>query len=403
MISFGLIGDILKSEFARTAVKAAATAVVDQAAAAAIDRLRQDRALESVIDRLVGSGLNSAAGQVLRWAAVKAGDGLPAIASTPPALDAVGLSQSQDVATAVEAAAHISGTGAGCLRKHKDGRLDLLPPERRVGLGVTRAGSALQPILLLSSERAFDRVEDADKHARKRVVGFAASRAPEPGVTPRCDCPVHRPGRSIGHQGGSAGSLGLYVTYADRKRRRKGFLGAAHVLIHSPDVQVGDHIHSPGAPPEDYRDILYRYGKLRRGRALTHFTESRDYVRVVNSCDVALASLNPMVHALQNSVPDPNDANRCLPVHDTMSVADIRDHCGSDVFLTGSRTPFSHGQLFTVDVGEYPVQMPDGKEYLFGNVCVVERKGTAAFSQSGDSGGLVYTLDDGDRCRALAL
>jgi hypothetical protein len=193
---------------------------------------------------------------------------------------------------------------------------------------------------------------------------------------------------------GSAGSLGLYVQIAlGEDREASGFLGAAHVLSNMNRAGEDRMILSPGAPPEAQRREADAYGRLHNARVLVHHTGS-DPDQVVNPHDAAVAVLNDIGADFANRVADPNDRRRELPVDRVLDLPELRDHSDhGEVFLSGRSTPFAAGRLIATDVREFPIRMSNGRNYVFENLCVIERAGGEPFSRGGDSGALVYALE----------
>lgn len=161
---------------------------------------------------------------------------------------------------------------------------------------------------------------------------------------------------------------------------------------------------SPG-PPDVTRDPgKYSYGTLLRWEHLVHHTDITDPDNVINDVDIALAYLTDSATDGRNLVPDPNDPKRNrLEVSEVMSVIELRDHAGDDVFMIGRSTPFACGKLIATDVETFPIRMPNGRNYLFGGLALIESNNSdRRFSQPGDSGGIVYTVS-GNHCSAAGF
>lgn len=341
---------------------------------------------------LVGKGLLPATKLFLKWLSSHKESG-----TTAP-LGAIPLTKARAVALAFEAASRISGGRPGqMLTADKS----FLPSDRQASLGVTRKDGELHPVLLCPVRPSLHRPSPTEI----RIVGFAAAEEPGNGDVEHPHWHFHRPGRSVGHKHGTAGSLGLYVKYTDEKANRTvtGFLSAAHVLSNSPlGTGPGDMILSPGRPPAKYADIKYAYGHLYRGRLLTHHTDASASDSIVNECDAAVAGLIDATVPWRNEVPDPNNPQgNLLPVTDVVPKTEITDYVDKQVFLVGRTTPFSVGRLSISDVGTFPVTLPDEKKYLFRDLAMVDRT-EGRFSQKGDSGACVYALE-GRHCRALGF
>ena len=391
---------------------------VKAAVAALTEYFQQNPEIDKTVTQLVAQDLQPAAKQLVTWVAQKEGAVAPVKQSS--ALDFIPIEKAAEVASAVEVAARAGGGEAGRLlirrEKNAETALSLLPPEQRVGFGVTRSAGLYSPILLLATENSTitdASVSSADAQAGRqpveletRVVGFAAADRPENILTFQ-DAMIqpHRPGRSVAHHQWFAGSLGLYVQYTDVATRRRiiGFVSASHVLSNMNRASSGEFVLSPGAPPDDFLDLYWTYGQFRRGRVLQHFRDQTDRNVAVNKCDVALASLVDPSAPCRNDVPDPNGPDRNLiPIVDVVPANRVQEYIESDVFITGRSTPFAHGRLVATAVREFPVRLPDWQNYMFGNTMVVERIGAKRFSQPGDSGAIIYVLD-GDKALGLGF
>ena len=221
------------------------------------------------------------------------------------------LEQAEPLYDALRIAAEVSLTDPGSMVEGVSNRLRLLPPERRVAIGVARHRGEEVPLLLFTVANAVANQlsRDADQRIQQRVVGLASAQISGPVIPPSVPADEHRPGRSVAHFAGTAGSLGAYVEWADAKTGRKvlGFLGASHVLARSGQADPGDHIHSPGVPDAD-NNIAWRYGRLANARALVHAEDTTAEGAYVNDCDIAVARLTKACHP-QNRVPglDPNE------------------------------------------------------------------------------------------------
>jgi hypothetical protein len=122
----------------------------------------------------------------------------------------------------------------------------------------------------------------------------------------------------------------------------------------------------------------------------------------VNSCDVALASLEDPTLPVRNEVPDPSDRSHFSPIVDVVPAQDVWTYMDREVFIAGRTTPFEVGRLMATKVREFPIRLPDWRNYMFADLCVIERTGQGSFSAPGDSGAVIYVLDGTD-CRALAF
>jgi hypothetical protein len=215
----------------------------------------------------------------------------------------------------------------------------------------------------------------------------------------------HRPGRSLAHYRYNAGSVGAYVTARDEQTNREitGFISASHVLSNMGRAEPKDRILSPGYPDRS-RDGRWTYGYLTRWRELIHYSDQTDPDLIVNDTDIAFGYLSNAAIPVANQVPDPADPkNRLLTVSDCMTLTDIRDHTEQDVFLIGRTTQFARGRLKATDIQEFPIRMPNGRNYMFAGLALIESSDAQRrFSQPGDSGAMVYAVKD-SKCRALGF
>lgn len=385
----------------------AGSKVSRQVVKAAIDWLKNNEDVGASIVALakVEGGGSQALINFVRWVAAKKSN---MKGENPiPALESVPLNQAPNVLEALGTAERISGSSPGRMVVPERGKLELVRAERRVGLATTKVDGIHEPVLLVHSEPAAmaTQARVTSNLPRMLVVGHGA--AALPGGRPPMKLTVpeaeHRPGRSIAHSLHIAGSLGAYVKFVDEKTDREvlGFVGASHVLSKMDDCNQGDAISSPGYPDRE-RQGRYKYGMLVDWRRLVHYSSQTDPNLVVNDADVALALL-PNDIIPRNQVRDPNDEAHLLEVTNVMSLMEIRDHSGNDVFMVGRTTEFSHGKLTATDVTEFPIRMPNGKSYMFGGLATVKSVDpNRRFSTSGDSGAIVYVVADG-KARALGF
>ena len=320
------------------------------------------------------------------------------------AISPLPLTQARPLYEALKIAASVAQTDPGSLIAIMENRPRLVPPEQRVSLGTATYRGEEVPLLLFTTRNA-----DAERAARAadpriqvRVVGQAAAPNSAPHTSLTVPVEEHRPGRSVAHYAGQAGSLGAYVTWPDAHTGRTvtGFLGASHVLAQMGKADPNDHIHSPGAPDAD-NNIAWRYGLLSNARTLVHVDDPTDANAYVNDCDIALARLHPTRNA-RNRVPGVDPKEGLNPIVRALSEVELRGFLG-EVHLIGRTTPFSRGTFLGSAIKQFAVQMPDGREYVFGNVAAVQSVDSSGpFSRPGDSGGIVYGFQDG-ACVALGF
>jgi hypothetical protein len=254
-----------------------------------------EQLVNSALDAAVGNAskpVTRAAISFLYWLSAKVADE-PLQLLGPPTASDLPLEQAEPLYEAMTIAAKISGTEPGRMVELKNREPRLLPPERRVAIGIARRGKEEVPLLLLAAPnpKAEKLVQAANSRIQLRVVGQASSRGASrvnPPTVPDAD---HRPGRSVSHCLGNAGSLGAYVTWNDEKSGRAvtGFLGASHVMGLLGKASERDWIHSPGPPDKD-RNMRHRYGRLFNFRNLVHVDDPAEADAFVNDCDNGLGA-----------------------------------------------------------------------------------------------------------------
>jgi hypothetical protein len=323
------------------------------------------------------------------------------IPDPPKSLQFVPLEKAPQVAATLVAAERATGEAPGHLAfVGDDKKVEIVDPERRVGLGTTRMNGVPQPLMLVASSSNPIIAETAKRPTSLNllVVGHASAVVPTKSgdkveiVVPDSE---HRPGRSVAHYRYYAGSLGAYVTYkeTDTNRAMRGFVGAAHVLSNVSGCEVKDAIYSPG-PPDEQRAARFHYGSLADWSPLAHYQGQLDPDMIMNDADIALVGLRDFTPNAANLVPDPNNPRKLIQLDgDPLTPVEVRDHTMDDVFMIGRTTKFSRGKLKATDIEQYPVRMPNRKNYMFTALCLIESDDPKrSFSQSGDSGAIVYVV-----------
>jgi hypothetical protein len=83
-----------------------------------------------------------------------------------------------------------------------------------------------------------------------------------------------------------------------------------------------------------------------------------------------------------------------LPIKKDMLDKDaLIERSGEKVYKIGRSTDLTEGILDIVGLQRQVIRLPDNRLYLYTDVITVERAGRKPFSESGDSGALVYTAD----------
>lgn len=369
---------------------------------------RNESLVNDALDAAIGPSsrpVTKAAIGFLRWLGTRVSDEPAVAADTPPTVPALPLEKAEPLFAAMKIAAQVSRAEPGRLVEVGRRGARLLPPERRVMIGISHVGGEPVPLLLLRQHNAHAEAlaRQAGGSIRIRVVGQATNAPSERIEPPTVPSAEHRPGRSVSHQDGAAGTLGAYVSWTDEESGRpvRGFLGASHVMSWMSRAEIGDHIHSPG-PPDADRNIRHRYGTLENARKLVHVDEAATVASVINDCDVALARLVRRCRP-RNMVPGPDPQGPMVPVERALDENELRAYSG-DAFLVGRTSRWSRGRFLGSDLSEFVVEMPDRREYVFANGIAIVESATpdTPFSRAGDSGGMVYGFE-GNTCVALGF
>jgi hypothetical protein len=208
-----------------------------------------------------------------------------------------------------------------------------------------------------------------------------------------------RPGRSVGHVDGTAGTLGVFVEFNAKKGQGlqllRGFTTASHVLTLNVTARNGSDILSPG-PPDVNRDPgTYLAGALRSWCRLVHYADS-NAPAPGNLTDIAFVEMeDPVNYPARNRVPSPaNPERKFLELEDVATREDVElFKLGTHVFKFGRTTGFTRGILHSA-MAPYTIKLVDNRSYLYGNLYFVRPEDTGTgFSAPGDSGAAVYNKD----------
>lgn len=289
------------------------------------------------------------------------------------------------------------------VREAEDETFTLERPENRFGLAkkLINGEEALAIYLEKDSGRAYDEAlalkEQEPERVSVEVIGFAQSVWPKDSSANGDACADGlAPGSSVGHIHGWAGSLGAFINFKYRGGRNtyKGFTSAAHVLGINNEAEKGDPIVSPGRPDEE-ADIDCRIGKLGRCAYLTHYSEQNDPNAVLNKADIAAVELDDeTISPEANLVRDPKKPKELMPITGVLDQDGLIGHLESPVYMCGRTSGFAEGVLDGANLAAFPIRLPNGKKYLYGELNVVRpQTNKRTFSAAGDSGALVYTED----------
>ena len=178
-----------------------------------------------------------------------------------------------------------------------------------------------------------------------------------------------RPGVSVAHRDVSAGTLGAFVLVDGRTH----LLSNYHVLVGGPRGEVGDPVLQPGPAdggrlPGDQVGDLAAFGPLEAGGTGL-------------AVDAAVAALT-----------DP-DVDATYPVGAVTRVAEADG--AEEVEKIGRTTGVTRGRVTAIELDDVVVGYGPGLgELSFDGQIEVEGLGGSPFSRGGDSGSLVYRVDD---------
>ena len=187
-------------------------------------------------------------------------------------------------------------------------------------------------------------------------------------------------GLSVGHPGGSGGSIGPFVQLADG---RTAFLCVTSVLV--PKLAAkGDLVHQPG--PVDQEILTGRT----RVATLSHILPAT--AGQTNRVDVAAAVLLDGVTTAGNVVPQ-GCPDSGLKIGNVLKPAELS--FSDDVAFVGRTSGFSHGRVTALDCS-LKVQVSAQHDDTRAFEDAIEITGESGpFSLPGDGGALVYRRSDG--------
>ena len=281
----------------------------------------------------------------------------------------------------------------------------LQPPSTRMAIGQQLRNGKLKATVIVeeSSGPAFQEAKQMEKESNKEIsvliVGRAFSSHPENErgkVAPGASLQEWRPGRSVSHIDGFAGTIGAFVTFKKKKLREKfkGFTSASHVLGLLGQAELDDKILCPG-PPDGPRDLENTSGYLRKCIALCHYKGQATPRKIFNKTDIAIAEMKEDVDfPSANLVPDPKSPEtRFIQLQKVLSLKEMLNLSdGGEVYTFGRSSGFAKGKLISVNVQAFPIRLADRRSYLYGDLGIIEainRK--RGFSLPGDSGAPIYT------------
>lgn len=321
-------------------------------------------------------------------------------ASVPGWQRGLGIEQASTVLEIMNVSEEYSGSAAGQnFHKSQEERLVLPSRRDRLGIGATIDPETRKLKTLVAVEDdgpLYDdllKMRDDSGDLEVCKVGFAQIGSPDPSsiLPSTISMEAWCPGRPVAHVDGSAGSLTAFVECVQDDETYTGFLGAAHVLTNMARAQKGDGILSP-APPFVERDLRYEVGTLQGGEKLVHYKRQNDPLRVIHRTDIASVMLQDDTLPVRNMVPDPENQEDFVAISGFVTENELIEYVHTDVHKNGVGSGFTTGKLIGIDVLSFIVKMPDGKNYLFGDLMLIEsmEEDNRRFSRRGDSGALIY-------------
>ena len=303
----------------------------------------------------------------------------------------------------------LMGTGTSAGTGPAEGKYALKDPASRLILGRAVGAPDHATILLERGEGPAARTAELvvkaigpDKLVEVITVGSAASHTPlyvEGDEAPGALIEDWRPGRSVSHVRGTAGTLGVLVEFdkgrGTSRQRVQGFTSAAHVLSLVPDVRPGETVQSPGFPDADLDPATYGVGSLQRWCTLLHRSaEGAEF----NGRDVAFVEFSAGELAKlprKNMVPDPKAPDDSQIAIERVAAPDEVSSLPRDtaVFMIGRSSGFRAGVLHSA-AGPTTINLRDRRSYVYTNLYFVRPADVGlGFSVDGDSGGPVYLAD----------
>lgn len=286
-----------------------------------------------------------------------------------------------------------------------ENEISLQSPSNRLSIGKTKVDGKEKAIVVLeeASGAAFDEAErlktNNPNDVEIVVIGRAFASQPQRKRTKSPGALVNtlRPGRSVSHINGFAGTLGLIANFRPPRKRKQvlGLLSASHVLRYRDDTRVNDQILSPGPPDED-RDLANVVAELKRGSILSHYLSEDDENKIINNTDIAAAQITRLSEGTEsNEVPVSEDGVNTVVLSD---VADDEQTFAlvneQDVYSVGRSSGLTVGRIFAAKVQAHPIRLPNRRSYLYGDLLFIRsRDKRKNFSTDGDSGAPVYTSD----------
>jgi hypothetical protein len=276
--------------------------------------------------------------------------------------------------------------------------LRIQSPDNRMSWGIARRDDKFVAVILYEKENSRSQSEAeaiAKSHpslVETKVLGRAYSVNPRGKGRKTLVSPLH-PGASIGHIQGFPGTIGCIARSIREGEDWVGVTSAAHVLSITNTADRGDPIIAPGHP-DGPKSNANRCGSLARFIYLTHFKDLKG-ANLLNCQDVALVQI---AEEYEGEIPDVTwvidpQTERPMRLQGIIGQDALFDHSGETIYKVGRTTDLTQGTLDLVGLQRQAIQLPDGRLYIYTDVMTVERMGSKAFSEPGDSGALVYTAD----------
>ncbi len=213
----------------------------------------------------------------------------------------------------------------------------LQEPDRRMASGVAKEKGKPVTTLLVEKEdswalqKAKDMQESMPRPTTVTVTGTAHSWWPQDRLPPTKSDKL-KPGLSISHFRGHAGTLGCLVTWGGRV----ALAGASHVLAINNSAKRGDPVLIPGYP-DGSRRMANRIGTVADYIYLVHHQdEDRFDAHSVNTEDIAVVALDqPERCPSANLVPNPKDPDRRIRQKGDVPVEELVERIAEPFFKLG--------------------------------------------------------------------
>ena len=275
-------------------------------------------------------------------------------------------------------------------------------PSKRAGLALT--GSSEEPVLVLHAvdkkAASYHRISDLADSKKLDVVTAAI---PEGYTSVEKQPPrkesierIVRPGASISHGDGPAGTLGCFVTL-NNSEGGIGVTGACHVLGYFGVGQIGHDVFTPAVedmPDPDAPRATDIIGKIVELVPL----RSYDRPRYLNKTDIAVIELSQPEDRLEEGNIVYTAANEPIELAYNPDKAVVFESLGKTVFKTGRSSGVTSGTVSYLALTPCALRHTSVRKgtkhiYIYEDLFIVKSATSEPFSLPGDSGAAVYLTD----------